>query len=57
MYKYRVAHKSETPHRKIFCDQVLLSYTFSRECLRNIFNENIDVDANNRFKLIFTCKL
>ena len=22
----------------------------------NIFNENIDVDADNRFKLIFTCK-
>ena len=22
----------------------------------NIFHENIDVDANNRFKLIFTCK-
>ena len=23
---------------------------------KNIFNENIDVDADNRFKLIFTCK-
>ena len=23
----------------------------------NIFHENIDVDADNRFKLIFTCKL
>ena len=22
----------------------------------NIFHENIDVDADNRFKLIFTCK-
>ena len=22
----------------------------------NIFNEDIDVDADNRFKLIFTCK-
>ena len=23
---------------------------------KNIFHENIDVDADNRFKLIFTCK-
>ena len=23
---------------------------------QNIFNENVDVDADNRFKLIFTCK-
>ena len=23
---------------------------------QNIFNENVDVDGDNRFKLIFTCK-